>query len=188
VVWLDVDVADEHGDCPSRPSGGLIPPAYRIDPRAAHHALTVSGPRTAESVLWRRDGQSVWLSPVISVAPRQRSSDTAHHLGDAGGLALCRIAEHSPSRHCGIRARLRITTIRGVCTGPRPAPHVVAGGRDQLRSSVPVASQLGGHAARLRVVCGHSNDELRYRATSSAHLRRQLNRPRREPAATALWV
>jgi hypothetical protein len=46
----------------------------------------------------------------------------------------------------------------------------------------------GGHAARLRVVCGHSNDELRYRATSPADLHRQPNRPRREPAATPLRV
>ena len=75
-----------------RPAG-LISPTYRIDPRAVHHALTVSEPRTADSVLWRRDRQSVWLSPVISVAPRQKSSDTDRHPGDAGGLALCQIAD-----------------------------------------------------------------------------------------------
>jgi hypothetical protein len=92
-VWLAGDFADQHADCLSRPSGGLIPPTYRIDPRAVHHALTVSEPRTADSVLWRRDRQSVWLSPVISVAPRQKSSDTDRHPGDAGGLALCQIAD-----------------------------------------------------------------------------------------------
>lgn len=30
-VWLDVDVADQHAGCPSRPAGGLIPPTYWLD-------------------------------------------------------------------------------------------------------------------------------------------------------------
>ena len=29
-VWLEVDVADEHVDCPSRPPGGMIPPTQGI--------------------------------------------------------------------------------------------------------------------------------------------------------------
>jgi len=31
-VRLDIDVADQHVDCPSRPPGGLIPPTQRIHP------------------------------------------------------------------------------------------------------------------------------------------------------------
>jgi hypothetical protein len=57
-----------------------------------------------------------------------------------------------------------------------------------LRLCRPCHSEAssGGYTARLRVVCGHSDDEFRYRAASPADLRRQPKQVLRSnrPAAT----
>jgi len=62
-VWLDVDVDNQHADCPSRPAGGLIPPTYWLDP--GRYTMRQSLPRAAKEA--NSSGTSQALPALDSV-------------------------------------------------------------------------------------------------------------------------
>jgi hypothetical protein len=92
-VWLDVDVADEHVDCPSRLVGGADPADAALTPPAVQHAVSVC------RELRRKCQRSRDIAiKVRDQLPADRSAVLAPAvvLGDAEGQGQKRVRRRRP--------------------------------------------------------------------------------------------